>query len=36
VHNLATALAMAEGRSGTDAARIGFVLAPPYSPLVVR
>jgi Lactate racemase N-terminal domain len=35
VHNLTTALAMAEGRSGGDA-RIGFVLAPPYAPLVVR
>jgi hypothetical protein len=35
VHNLATALAMAAGRTGTDA-RVGFVLAPPYSPLVVR
>ena len=35
VHNLATALEMAEGRSGEDA-RVGFVLAPPYSPIVVR
>jgi hypothetical protein len=35
VHNLSTALAMAEGKSGS-AARIGFVLAPPFSPLVVR
>ncbi len=34
-HSLTAALAMAEGRSGSGAL-IGFVLAPPYSPLVVR
>ena len=34
-HNLQAALSMATGRTGADA-RVGFVLAPPYSPLVVR
>jgi len=34
-HGIGAALAMAEGRAGSDAARLGFLLGPPYFPLRV-
>jgi hypothetical protein len=35
VHGIGAALQMAEGRAGGPA-RVGFLLSPPYFPLVVR